>query len=160
MSQPLFTLETSPPSWSRTSVYLFIFVYFLVLLILIIFFSFCVLLQRWDLTVRIKIKGILNNIPLWLTLPGHYCGNPKACTKTWTLDDGRWTVDDGRWTMDDGRWTMDDGGRLCFCHAILSGNTVTQDLREKGFLQRLCVCHAISKYFVSRLCHTKKDLNR
>ena len=109
MSQPLFTLETSPPSWSRTSVYLFIFVYFLVLLILIIFFSFCVLLQRWDLTVRIKIKGILNNIPLWLTLPGHYCGNPKACTKTWTLDDGRWTVDDGRWTMDDGRWTMDDG---------------------------------------------------
>ena len=60
--------------------------------------------------------------------------------------------------MDDGRWTMDDEGRLCFRHAILSRNAVTQDLRKKGFLQRLCFCHAIIyKYFVSRLCHTKKD---
>ena len=35
--------------------------------------------------------------------------------------------------------------------------SVTQYLRKKGFLQQLCFCHAMYEYFVSRLCHTKKD---
>ena len=58
-------------------------------------------------------------------------------------------MDDGRWTMDDGRWTM-------LRHAIWPRNVVTQDFRSKtGFLQRLCFCHEIYKYFVGRLGHTK-----
>ena len=73
------------------------------------------------------------------------------CSKAWHV------LKAGPWTMDDGRWTMDDESRLCFRHAILSRNPVTQDLRKKGFLQRLCFCHAMYKYFVSRLCHTKKN---